>query len=77
MCSGTDCSNSSTEQSVKYQTGINDYSVTFNSLTPGGTYDITIFAVSNEKSSERATRQYTLGMCFMWIIPCSANFNMT
>lgn len=54
----------SSAQDVHYRIETQDYSAIISNLKPGGTYDITITAMSNGKSSETAMRQHTLGVSF-------------
>ena len=71
LCSESIYQQMSTEYNVNYLTDTEVYSAKVSSLKPGGTYDVTIFAVSNGKRSKEVTGRHTLGACFYCIISWS------
>ena len=62
QCSKANSTQSPAEHYTRYQIGTKIYNSKFNKLIPGGTYNITIFAVSKKENSEAATQEYTLGI---------------
>ena len=62
------------EQTVEYQAGTEVYSAIFSDLT-SGKHNVTIYAVSNGKTSRGASRQCTLGVYFICNITRPENIN--
>lgn len=69
VCSETGSSQPPAANYIAYKECTDDYSTLFKGLKLGGTYSITIFAMSNGKSIVGATQQHTLGdLCIYYIV---------
>lgn len=65
-CSMIGAEQSVAKQQVEYNPGTKTYSAMFLSLTPGGTYNIAVCAISDGKISEAAIKDYALSMSFIY-----------